>query len=115
MVFYNDFRHAWYDAYRQEIVLTFIVGFRHTWSMLLKEWRLTRDKTLGEMAALLGIENARTYQRYEDGENRADAHIVERIRSVTNNDVGVIDIHAQRLEWLRANRPDLFPESTPAE
>ncbi|CUX03725.1 helix-turn-helix domain-containing protein [Agrobacterium genomosp. 2] len=78
--------------------------------MRLKEWRLTRGKTLADMAALLGIERARTYQRYEDGENRADAHLVERIRDVTNNDVAVIDMHNQRLEWLKANRLDLFSE-----
>ncbi|KQR27224.1 hypothetical protein ASF91_19600 [Rhizobium sp. Leaf155] len=60
------------------------------------------------MAALLGIERARTYQRYEEGENRADAHLVERIRLATKDEVGVIDMHNQRLEWLRANRSDLF-------
>lgn len=76
--------------------------------MRLKQWRHTRGKTLADMAALLGIERARTYQRYEEGENRADAHLVERIRLATKDEVGVIDMHNQRLEWLRANRSDLF-------
>lgn len=78
--------------------------------MRLKEWRLTREKTLADMATLLRIETPRTYMRYEEGENRADAHIVERIRDLTNNDVGVIDMHNQRLEWLKVHRSDLFPE-----
>lgn len=77
--------------------------------MRLKQWRHTRGKTLADMAALLGIERPRTYQRYEEGENRADAHLVERIRSVTDDSVGVIDMHDQRLEWLKTHRSDLFP------
>lgn len=66
------------------------------------------------MAALLSIENARTYQRYEDGENRADAHIVVRISDLTGCAVGATDMHDQRIDWLRENRPELFDEEDAA-
>ncbi|MFK0330678.1 helix-turn-helix domain-containing protein [Rhizobium sp. NPDC090275] len=74
----------------------------------MKEWRLTQELTLAEMAAALSIENARTYQRYEDGENRPDAPIVERIIALTTGVVTLDDLHLQRLDWLRNKRPDAF-------
>ncbi|APO74243.1 hypothetical protein AM571_CH01407 [Rhizobium etli 8C-3] len=83
--------------------------------MKLKEWRLTRELTLAEMASALEIENARTYQRYEDGENRTDAPLVERIIAFTGGSVSLDDLHAQRLDWLRANRPEAFGRREAAE
>jgi transcriptional regulator with XRE-family HTH domain len=75
--------------------------------MMLKQWRLSRGYTLSEAAGLLAIENARTYQRYEEGENRPDAPIVERILATTSGEVTLDDMHALRIQWLRANKPEI--------
>lgn len=79
--------------------------------MQLKQWRLTQEKTLEECATLLGVGGARTYQRYECGENRADADLVDVIANVTHGAVTPADMHEVRLAWLRANRPDKFVEA----
>ncbi|WP_019279697.1 helix-turn-helix domain-containing protein [Rhizobium grahamii] len=83
--------------------------------MRLKLWRQTHEHTLAEMAGILAIENARTYQRYEDGENRADAPLVERILAATEGAVSLDDLHQQRLDWLRANKPEAFNTGAPAD
>ncbi|MEI2299315.1 hypothetical protein [Ensifer sp. MJa1] len=61
---------------------------------------------MAEAAMLLSIESARTYQRYELGENRPDAPIMERIRIATSGEVTLEAMHALRLQWLRANKPE---------
>jgi len=63
---------------------------------------------MARAASLIALENARAYQRYETGENRPDAHIVERIINASDGMVRLEDLHAQRLQWLTANRPDLL-------
>lgn len=78
--------------------------------MKLKEWRLTHEKTLNECAVLFGIRNLRTYQRYETGENRADADLVDTIVRITGGSVTAADMHEQRLAWLRENHPEKFPQ-----
>ena len=78
--------------------------------MKLKEWRLTQKHTLAKMADALLIENARTYQRYEEGENRIDAPLAERIMTFTSGAVSLQDLHDQRVSWLRDNRPAVFAD-----
>ena len=63
---------------------------------------------MAEAARRLQLDGARAYQRYETGENRPDAHVVDRIERVSKGAVGPLDIHRQRLAWLRANKPELF-------
>ncbi|WP_457662221.1 helix-turn-helix domain-containing protein [Sinorhizobium medicae] len=74
--------------------------------MDLRAWRTENGLTMSEAATLLSIESARTYQRYETGENRPDAPLVERIRSVSGGLVMAEDLHRQRLEWLKSNKPE---------
>lgn len=66
------------------------------------------ELTMAEAAMLLCLDSPRTYQRYETGENRPDAPMVERIRAVSHGRVTIFDLHVQRLDWLRLNRPEAF-------
>ena len=76
-------------------------------NMDMKQWRKLNKLSMAEAAKLMSLENARAYQRYETGENRPDAPLVERIRAVTDGSVTAEDHHRQRLDWLKANRPEL--------
>ncbi|MBO9125483.1 helix-turn-helix transcriptional regulator [Rhizobium sp. 16-488-2a] len=81
--------------------------------MHMKQWRQQQGLTMEEAAALLQVEYAGSYQRYETGENRPDAPMAERIRLVSGGVVTLEDLHQQRLEWLKIRRPEmltLFPE-----
>lgn len=82
--------------------------------MHLKKWRLTQTLSMAEAAQRMGLESARTYHRYESGENRPDAPLVERILSVTEGAVTVQDLHQQRLDWLRENKPEAFADEVHA-
>lgn len=73
--------------------------------MNLKEWRQEQSISMSEAARLLDVGFAASYNRYETGENRPDAPMVERILRVTEGKVGLTDLHRQRLDWLRENRP----------
>lgn len=76
---------------------------------MLKTWRTARGKSQGECAAALGMRGgARSFQRIETGENAADADMVERIERFTGGAVTAADMHAVRLAWLKANRPEKF-------
>jgi transcriptional regulator with XRE-family HTH domain len=77
--------------------------------MKLKEWRQTHEKTLRECAEFLGLGDARVYQRYESGEQWPSAPTVEAMLEMTGREVSVADLHDQRVEWLKANKPDAFP------
>jgi transcriptional regulator with XRE-family HTH domain len=79
-------------------------------AMNLRAWRQTQQLTMAEAAVRICVDSARTYQRYETGENRPDAPVVERIRLVTCGSVSLSDLHQQRLDWLRANRPDVVSD-----
>lgn len=80
--------------------------------MRLNDWRIASGKTLGECAVLLGLSGARTYHRYETGENRVDADLVDVIIRVTDGAVTAVDMHTTRLDWLKVNRPERFvPEA----
>lgn len=74
--------------------------------MRLREWRQTQKYSLTEMANRTGFGNSMTWWRYEVGEHRVDAPVVERIVAVTNGQVTAQDMHEVRLEWLKANKPD---------
>lgn len=75
--------------------------------MDMKSWRLAGGLSMARAASLLSLDSARAYQRYETGENRPDAHVVERIIRVSEGSITLVDLHRQRLQWLAANRPEL--------
>ena len=82
----------------------------------LEQFRSHSGKSKAELGRSLGYCKAnpsRFYERIETGEVPADADIIDRIVKVTGGAVSVGDMHSVRLAWLRANRPDRFPE--PAE
>lgn len=79
-------------------------------AMRLREWRLTHKLTLAGCAEMLGVGHARNFQKYETGENRPDAPMVERIVVMTGGVVALDDIHAQRLDWLREHKPEAFSD-----
>lgn len=77
--------------------------------MDLKAWRLQEQKSQGECAVALRLDGGpRSFQRIETGENKADADMIERIRDLTAGAVTESDMHAIRLAWLKANRPEKF-------
>lgn len=75
---------------------------RHILGMTLHDWRLMRNMTVAAAAEFFGIPNARTYHRYETGENRPDAPLVEHFVKATDGSVTLADMHATRLSWLGA-------------
>lgn len=73
--------------------------------MLLADWRKERGWTLAHLAGELGLSGrspAETCRRWETGESRPDADMVERIREMTNGAVTSADMHITRLEWLKS-------------
>lgn len=73
--------------------------------MLLKEWRKTNKWTLERLAAELDVPGkspAGTVQRWESGQSRPDADVIERIVRLTNGSVTANDMHALRLAWTSA-------------
>ena len=71
--------------------------------MNLRSYRQSRDLTLAQAAAELGMDGknpARTLQRIELGEVRWDAEIVERIVAWSNGSVTLEDLHRARLKYL---------------
>lgn len=83
--------------------------------MFLRDWRLSRDKTLRDLADELGIAGgvnpSRTVQRLETGEALADADMIERISIVTKGAVTAADMYAVRLAWLKEHKPGKFVSS----
>lgn len=73
--------------------------------MDIRDWRILNEMTMAEAAKRLGLDSARTYQRYETGENRPDAPMLVLIQRMTAGAVTVEDMHRLRLRWLRENRP----------
>jgi len=69
---------------------------------------------MGEAAQLLGLGFAASYNRYETGENRPDAPMIERIRRVTEGKVDLEGLHLQRLDWLKEKRPEQYAASMEA-
>lgn len=83
-------------------------------AMTLRQWRLTQGKTLEECARHFGLKSARTYQRYETGENRPDADLVDVFVRLSGGAVTAADMHQTRLDWLKANHPEKFTCDLPA-
>lgn len=70
--------------------------------MNLFAWRKSQQKTLAEVATLLGIDDAnpaRTIQRFERGERRPSAVLIAKIEGVTGGSVTAQDMHQVRLQW----------------
>jgi transcriptional regulator with XRE-family HTH domain len=90
---------------------------------MLKDWRISKNFSQGECAQSLGLAGgARSFQRLETGENKADSDMVEKIMALTGGAVTAQDMHDVRLAWLRVNQPERFadpdidaftPSSTP--
>lgn len=77
--------------------------------MELKAWRKLNQLTVEDLAHALGpSRSARSISRAENGENHPDADMVARIQNVTDGAVTAADMHATRLTWLKANRPEKF-------
>lgn len=82
----------------------------------LREFRAARALSLDEVSARLGVHKT-TVMRIETGELPADADMVERIVVMSDGVVSAADMHAVRLAWLKANRPEKFAgiQPEPAE
>ena len=76
-------------------------GIRHDIAMRLKDWRGRENLTLLDCATRLGLRDGRAFQRYETGEHRPDAPLLDQICLMTGGDVSLTDMHQQRLDWLR--------------
>lgn len=80
--------------------------------MMLRDYRTGRGMGFAELARALGITGVNpggTLARIENGSRQPDADMVERIQQFTEGAVTAGDMHAVRLAWLRANRPEKFP------
>lgn len=85
--------------------------------MLLRDWRTDRGWTAAETARALGISGVNpgaTLARIEAGSRQPDADMVQRIHDLTEGAVAAADMHAVRLAWLQANRPERFADRQPA-
>ncbi len=76
--------------------------------MRLRDNRERRGKTLmevaEELAAILGRPiGMRTYHRWETGESPAPTDVVEAIRGLTGGQVSPVDLHEQRMDYLRSS------------
>jgi len=79
--------------------------------MKLSAWIEEAGLSVAAAARNLGIEGVnpgRTLDRIASGERQPDADVVARIEAMTGGMVTAGDMHATRLDWLRANRPDRF-------
>lgn len=73
----------------------------------LRDWRDKQKLSVTEVARRLGV-HLTTVARIENGETSTDADMVARIEVLTGGAVTAADMHATRLAWLRANRPEKF-------
>ncbi len=79
--------------------------------MRLSEWRKSKSISTSELARQLGLNGERdsgNVWNWETGRARPDADIVEAIDRLTEGAVSAADMHAVRLDWLKANRPEKF-------
>lgn len=84
--------------------------------MQLKAWRSERVQGIAQTARALGISGINpggTLARIENGSRQPDADMVERIVALTDGVVTAADMHAVRLAWLKANRPEKFAAPLP--
>jgi DNA-binding transcriptional regulator YdaS (Cro superfamily) len=82
--------------------------------MKLIDW-ITAEKMSVAAAAraigILGVNPGRTLDRIATGERQPDADMVARIERLTCGAVTAADMHATRLDWLMANRPEKFADA----
>lgn len=74
---------------------------------LPREWRLSAGLRLKDVALAAGIGGknpARTYARYESGEQDCPAGVVEAVRKLSDGVVSAEDWHCV---WVEANRADV--------
>lgn len=79
-------------------------------SCALRDWRNDQGWSATEVARRLGV-HLTTIARIENGETSTDADMVARIEALTGGLVTAADMHATRLAWLKANRPEKFPDT----
>jgi len=79
----------------------------------LRGFRNANGFSLDDLSGALGVHKT-TAMRIELGELPADADVVERIETFTTGLVTAADMHAIRLAWLKANRPEKFREAPPS-
>lgn len=79
--------------------------------MHLSDWRKERNLSTLEVARMLGLTGDRdgsSVWNWETGRSRPDADVVHRLERLTDGAVTAADMHAVRLAWLKANRPEKF-------
>lgn len=72
-----------------------------------KTWREQAGLTLRDLAGKAGIQGtnpARTYDRYESGEQQCPAEVVEAVLYLSANVVAPADWHAVRIAFLRKRK-----------
>lgn len=67
----------------------------------LERWRQRHKKTQANMAVLLELGDARTYQRYETGERPASASVIERMRVHSKGEIDGQVWNGIRIGWMR--------------
>lgn len=74
--------------------------------MKLRDWRIREEKTLKELAELLGIGQganpSRRVQRIETGEAPVDAILADKIVSLAGGEVTLQDLNETRRAFLEA-------------
>lgn len=78
----------------------------------LRDWRIGQGWSVTEVGRRLCV-HLTTIARIEKGETQPDADMVARIEDLTAGAVTAADMHATRLAWLRANRPEKFTKLMP--
>jgi hypothetical protein len=79
--------------------------------MMLSIWISENGLTVAAAARRFGIGGVnpgRTLDRIMSGERQPDADMISRIIEITDGAVTAADMHATRLDWLKANRPERF-------
>lgn len=79
----------------------------------LKSWAAGSGNSLKWLADRVGV-SVSAMSRWASGESLPDADMVDRIVTLTEGAVTAEDMHAVRLAWLRANRPEKFLASEAA-
>lgn len=72
-------------------------------TLLPKAWRQAADLSLAEVAAKAGITGknaARTYDRYEKGEQSCPAPVIETVRELSHGAVGAEAWQFVRIQFL---------------
>lgn len=74
--------------------------------MQLKDWRVEKGWSQGQLGAALGFGLESQWsqaERIENGKIKVDADLVAAIERLTNGMVTAADMHATRLAWLESS------------